>query len=109
MKTDYIKLNRADGAAASSEGGYEFGTLWQEITNGIGHMTTAIVNGLQVTERTKQLEAYLGLQKQSEKHQYHKDIINSQNDSNTGFYIIGALFFAAVITGLVFAVKYKKK
>ena len=76
--------------------GYEFGTLWQEITNAVGIVGNTIVNGLQVTEKTEQLHDYYDIQGRLD---WSTNIL-SKKQSNTGFYIIGAAF----VFGMVFLV-----
>lgn len=76
--------------------GYEFGTLWQEITNAVGIVGNTIVNGLQVTEKTEQLHDYYNIQGRLD---WSTNVL-SNKQSNTGFYIIGAAF----IFGMVFLV-----
>ena len=115
MKYNYI--NKAtDSGISSVGGGYEFGTLWQEITNGIGHMTSAIVNGLQVTERTKQLKAFFGLkseelynEREKERYGYLSDLQKNTKGSNTSFYLMMLVVLGFLAAGLYFAVKVSKK
>ena len=106
MKITRHKLNHADGVNLDA---YSFGTLWQEITNGVGHITTSIVNGLQVTERTKQLREYFSLKKEEDRHDYLKTLAYGGQKSDAGFYIIIVLIVLALGGGLIFALKYKKK
>lgn len=100
MKTNTI--NKA-------EGGYAFNTLWQEITNGVGHITSAIVNGLQVTERTKQIKEFLKFKNQEIMNEWSLNLISTtKGKGDAGFYIAMILLVVLLGGGLVFAVKQSK-
>ena len=101
MKLTIHKLDHA-------EGGYAFGTLWQEATNAVGHVVNGIVNGLQVTERTKQIKEYFNFKKEEDRHNYLSNLAYGGQKSDAGFYIVVVLIFAALGGGLFMALKYKK-
>lgn len=87
----------------NEDSGYAFKTLWQEITNGIGEVGKTITDGLQVTEKTEQLNDYediLGRLNWSEK-------VIGNKQSNTGFYIIGSAILLAIV-GLIIYIVIKK-
>ena len=103
------RLNRADGESMGGEG-YAFGTLWQEATNAVGHVVNGVVNGLQVTERTKQLKEYYGLKRQEENHAFLQSVSSGgRNSSDIGFYFVVILFIAVLAGGLWFAFKKAKQ
>lgn len=64
-------LSRAAGDPSAASGGgdmsaYQFGTLWQEITNGITAVATSVVDAAAVKERTIQLGNLINLEEVSE-------------------------------------------
>lgn len=93
------KLDHSDGKS-----GYAFNTLWQEITNGVGVMCDAIVNGLSVTEKTQQLRDYYDIQGRLN---WSENILTKKS-SNTGMYMFGVLCFALLIILVVLATKKKQ-
>lgn len=101
MKLTIHKLDHA-------EGGYAFGTLWQEATNAVGHVVNGIVNGLQVTERTKQVKEYFGFKKEEDRHNFLNNLAYGGQKSDAGFYIVVVLIIAALGCGLFMAVKFKQ-
>lgn len=101
MKLTIHKLDHA-------EGGYAFGTLWQEATNAVGHVVNGIVNGLQVTERTKQIKEYFNFKKEEDRHNFLNNLAYGGQKSDAGFYIVVVLIIAALGSGLFMAVKFKQ-
>ena len=64
-------LSRAAGDPAAASGGgdmspYQFGTLWQEITNGIAAVAASVVDAAAVKERTSQIRELVSLETVSE-------------------------------------------
>lgn len=100
-----MNTNRADGTIVNTDA-YQFGTLWQELTNGLGHITSAVVNSLQITERTKQIKEFLGLKKDEVRYDYYGEVIKSQ-DSGAGIYLATGSIF--VILAVVIIIAAKKK
>lgn len=96
-------INHADGGNSSP---YTFGTLWQEITNGISSFGNTIVNGLQVTEKTEQLRDLYDIKGRQD---WSVQVLETTKPNNTpGTFIMGTVVIAIIIVLVVIAVKQLK-
>lgn len=102
MKYPHKHINRADGG----EGGYAFNTLWQEITNGISSIGNTIVNGLQVTEKTKQLQDLYDIKGRQD---WSIDVLKTTKPSNSNSIILAFVAVAVLATVAFIAIKNQKK
>ena len=96
-------INRADGGDSSP---YAFGTLWQEITNGISSIGNTIVNGLQVTEKTKQLHDLYDIKGRQD---WSVDVLNTTKPNNGSSIILAFVAVAVLATVAFVAIKNQKK
>jgi hypothetical protein len=111
---------RADGSAAASSSaassnsdskssGYDFGTLWQEITNGIGHIMQSITNGMQVRAKTDQVITYSNLEQQQNRMNVLNNMLSGTKSGSTGFMLIAVLVIGGLLFAAIYVAKMKKK
>ena len=102
MKYPHKHISRADGG----EGGYAFKTLWQEITNGISAIGNTVVNGLQVTEKTKQLHDLYDIKGRQD---WSIDVLNTTKPNNSSSIIFAFVAVAVLAIVAFIAIKNQKK
>lgn len=117
MKPIAHTLKRATGDTAASGteaitnaiSGFDLSTIVNGVTNTVGHITNTIVNGLQITERTKQLRDYFKLKDNENNRDFLQNLAWGGQTGDAGFIIVVLLVILGLGGGLFLIVKHKKQ